>query len=412
MTLPSLAEGLDALRVNPLRTVLSTLGVIIGVASLVAVLSLGDGMERMARSEVERTTDVQTVTVTSRTSETIDGQSYPVRDYPIFSLADARSARDEIPENLGVSLSLTGRAPVESPETGKRRSSGVSAVLPDADRFVKMKFAHGRFFTPSEASRNAPVVVLSYKLASELAAGRDAGSMIGRSVKVSGNPREVIGVLESYTGERQLNLVVPFSAAPQLLPATSAPRTPTMLVKALRIEDVDLMRQRVEDWAARRFGRWERRIQIQTSEMRLEQATNGIFIFKLFMGAITGISLVVGGIGIMNVLLASVTERTREIGVRKAIGARPRDILVQFLAESVAISGAGSLIGVVVGLVGAFSIVAVIRAQAQAVYLDASFSWGTVSSAALSALLIGLIFGTYPARRAARLSPIDAIRHE
>src|SRR3954469_9027274 len=162
---PSFVQGFDALRVNPLRTALSTLGVIIGVASLVAVLSLGDGMERMVRSEVERSTDVQTVTVTSRTSEVIDGQSYPVRDYPVFTLADARSARDEIPEITGVSLSLTGRGTIESPETGKRRASGVSAVLPDADRFVQMKFAHGRFFTPAEASRNAPVVVLSYKLA-------------------------------------------------------------------------------------------------------------------------------------------------------------------------------------------------------------------------------------------------------
>jgi putative ABC transport system permease protein len=135
-------------------------------------------------------------------------------------------------------------------------------------------------------------------------------------------------------------------------------------------------------------------------------------VFKLFMGALTGISLLVGGIGIMNVLLASVTERTREIGVRKALGARRRDILVQFLAESVAISGAGSLLGVALGLSGAFAIVAGIRAQAQAIYLDATFSWSTVLSAAFSAIVVGLTFGTYPARRAARLSPIDAIRHE
>jgi len=114
----------------------------------------------------------------------------------------------------------------------------------------------------------------------------------------------------------------------------------------------------------------------------------------------------------MNVLLASVTERTREIGVRKAMGARRRDILLQFLAESVAISGAGSLLGIALGLSGAFAIVAAIRSQAQAIYLDATFSWSTVVSAALSAIIVGLTFGTYPARRAARLSPIDAIRHE
>ena len=404
--------GIDALQVNPLRTALSTLGVIIGVASLVAVLSLGDGMERMARSEVERTTDVQTVSVTSRTTETVDGQTMAVRDYPVFALADADAARTEIDRTLGVSLSLGGRTSVDSPQTGKRRSTGVTATLADADRFMRLEFSDGRYFSPIEAARNAPVVVLSSKLAGELAAGRAPSSMMGRTVRVNGNPREVIGVLAPYKGERELNLYVPFAAASTVLPPTIAPRTPTLLVKARRIEDVEVTKALVEDWVAQRFGRWEGRIEVRTSTQRLAQATQGIFIFKLFMGAITGISLLVGGIGIMNVLLASVTERTREIGVRKAMGARRRDILLQFLAESVAISGAGSVLGIALGLSGAFAIVAVIRTQAQAVYLDATFSWSTVISAALSAIVIGLTFGTYPARRAARLSPIEAIRHE
>jgi len=404
--------GIDALQVNPLRTALSTLGVIIGVASLVAVLSLGDGMERMARSEVERTTDVQTVSVTSKTTEMVDGQTMAGRDYPVFTLADAAAAREEISEVSGVSLSLGGRATVESPQTGKRRSTGVTATLADADRFMRLEFSDGRYFSQIEAARNTPVVVLSNKLATELAAGRAPSSMMGRTVRVNGNPREVIGVLAPYKGERQLNLYVPFAAASTVLPATIAPRTPTLLVKARRIEDVAFTKGLVEDWVAQRFGRWEGRIQVETSTQRLAQATEGIFIFKLFMGAITGISLLVGGIGIMNVLLASVTERTREIGVRKAMGARRRDILLQFLAESVAISGAGSVLGIALGLSGAFAIVAAIRAQAQAVYLDATFSWSTVISAALSAIVVGLTFGTYPARRAARLSPIDAIRHE
>jgi len=404
--------GMDALRVNPLRTALSTLGVIIGVASLVAVLSLGDGMERMARAEVERTTDVQTVSVTSKTTETVDGQTLPVREYPVFTLADATAARDEIDRAIGVSLSLSGRATVESPQTGKRRSTGVTATLADADQFMHLKFTDGRYFSPVEAARNAPVVVLSNKLAQELAAGRSPSSMLGRAVRVNGNPREVIGILAPYKGEFALNLYVPFVAAGTVLPATTAPRTPTLLVKARRLEEVEFTKALVEDWVAQRFGRWEGRIEVQTSSQRLAQATDGIFVFKLFMGALTGISLLVGGIGIMNVLLASVTERTREIGVRKALGARRRDILLQFLAESVAISGAGSLLGVALGLSGAFAIVAGIRAQAQAIYRDATFSWSTVLSAALSAIVVGLTFGTYPARRAARLSPIDAIRHE
>jgi putative ABC transport system permease protein len=141
------------------------------------------------------------------------------------------------------------------------------------------------------------------------------------------------------------------------------------------------------------------------------QAARGIVIFKLFMGAITGISLLVGGIGIMNVLLASVTERTREIGIRKAAGARRRDLLAQFLAESVTISLVGSFLGALLGLGAAFGATAVMRAKSSA-RIFAAVSWETLIVAAAAAILVGVVFGIYPALRAARLSPVEAIRHE
>ncbi|HEX5830064.1 MAG TPA: ABC transporter permease [Gemmatimonadaceae bacterium] len=407
-----LRVALDALRVNPLRTALSTLGIVIGVAALVAVLSLGDGLEAYGRREMERTTDVQTVIVSSRTTEEIDGQTFPRRDYPVFTPRDADLVRREVAGVAGVQLLVVGQAPVEWPVSGKRRMVGVSGTLAGTAEFLHLEFADGRFFTDAEAARNAPVVVLSHRLASELVPGRHPLALLGRQVRVGGTPREVVGVLTPYDGEVRHVAYVPITAAASVLRPTSTPRPPELMIKAATMEDVEPLRRRVEDWLGVRHGRWDQRIEVTTSIARLEQAQRGMLVFKGFMGAITGISLLVGGIGIMNVLLAAVTERTREIGVRKAVGARGRDVLLQFLAESVAISGAGSLAGVLLGLGGAFALTALIRATSGATFVHAAFSWSTVLLAALSAIVVGLVFGTYPARRAARLSPIDAIRHE
>jgi len=403
--------GVDAMRVNPLRTVLSTLGVVIGVGALVAVLSLGDGMERAARTQIERTTDIQTVGINAKTTERVDGQTFPVKDYPIFTRADAELAA-RIPGVVAMSLTAQGRAMVDLPETGKRRQATVSGVLSRADQFHHMKFAEGRLFTDAETGRASHVVVVSYKLAEDLMAGRDAERIVGRLVRVNGEPCEVIGVLEAYDGETTWEAYVPFEAAKSLLPAASTPRPTTILLRAQSVEQVPALATLATDWVAEQFGDRRKAVDVQTSETRIAQASQGILMFKLFMGAITGISLIVGGIGIMNVLLASVSERTREIGIRKAMGARKRDILLQFLAESVAIAGAGSLLGIALGLVSAFAITAIIRRQSEASFLAASFSWSTIAVAALLPVFVGLIFGTYPARRASHLSPIDAIRHE
>jgi putative ABC transport system permease protein len=135
-------------------------------------------------------------------------------------------------------------------------------------------------------------------------------------------------------------------------------------------------------------------------------------IFFIVVLTLSAIGLLVGGVGVIAIMMISVTERTREIGVRKALGAQRRDVLLQFLTESVAISGAGSAIGVLVGLASAFGVTAIIRASANAPFFHAGFSWITIAVAVASALGIGLAFGTYPALRAARMSPIEAIRHE
>jgi putative ABC transport system permease protein len=232
--LASVFVGLGTLRANPLRTILSTLGIIIGAAALVAVLTLGDGMEQFGRAQIASTTDLHSVVLEPRTAEVIDNQVYPLADYLVLTRADADALLRELPEVTAARLTLIGQAPIHRGGV-LVDSVAVQATLPSDATVLGRTFAAGRYFTADEAAANAAVVVLSHGLAVRVTGG-DAGGAVGQLVRLRERERTVIGVL-APPGSAQPPPVafVPLEGAGDALAPTPRPRAPTLILQAARV---------------------------------------------------------------------------------------------------------------------------------------------------------------------------------
>ncbi len=409
--LESARVGVGGLRANPLRTLLSTTGVVIGVAALVAAFSITDGVAVWSRALILRESSVQDISVTPATADTINGRIVSSHHAPTLTIEDASAAGAEIRGVAGHVLTLSGSAAAEY--LSRRAPVRLTLSTSELAEFSTLPLGAGRFFTDAEVVHSAPVVVLGYHLAQELAGARDAFWMIGHVIWLGAGRREVVGVLAPPKSGRDPDLVAfaPLRGGLELMDPSSAPRVPTLRLKAHTIEAVDTLRAATLDWLADRYGRSAPKLRISVANQQLANTRMAMRLTKLLLGMLVSLILAVGGIGIMNVLLAAVTERTREIGIRKAVGARARDIQTQFLIESVTVTGAGALIGFVLGIILAYSGTAAFR------YFMGSEIYPlirptTAVLAVFSSVLVGLVFGTYPARRAARLSPIEAIARE
>ncbi len=247
--------------------------------------------------------------------------------------------------------------------------------------------------------------VISLALARLLADSARPASLIGDQIPFAEGSVEVVAV---SAGENRgaLAAAAPFATDERLLAGHPEAPLPTMLLRAHRVEDVLQLRDSAVAWLEQQPGNWSGKVNVMVMQARLAQVQQGMLVFKLLMGSITGIALVVGGVGIMNVLLAAVVERTREIGIRKAVGARQVHIMTQFLSESVTIAVVGSTVGIALGLSAAAIASAVMRFQTDAPVYPA-VSVGSIAVSALAAIVVGLVFGTYPAIRAARLEQFD-----
>jgi putative ABC transport system permease protein len=396
--------ALRALRRNKLRTLLTMLGIIFGVGAVIAGISIGNGAK--AQIEAQIASLGQNVVLVLSGNVSRGGFAMGFGSAPSLTRGDYDAIRKEIAGVTGASPEVRSSAQIAA-----GNQNAFVQVLGVGEDYLDIRswpLRTGANFTDADVRNAGKVALIGQTTASALFGD---GDPVGQVIRIKSAPYTIVGLLGSkgmsMMGSDQDDVVlIPYtSAMVRLTGATTFRSFNVQAANAGLLEDVqsqitDLLRQR-HRIAAGRDDDFLVRTQQEISEM----ATMTSKIMAALLGAIAAGSLLVGGIGIMNIMLVSVTERTREIGVRMAVGARSRDILLQFLIEAVTLSLAGGLIGIACGVGGAR-------------LLSAYFGWTTLVSAdsilisfAFSAA-IGVFFGFYPARKAARLDPIDALRYE
>lgn len=403
------ASALTAIRLNAMRSLLTALGVIIGVASVIVMSAIGSG----ARDQVERSISrLGTNMLTISPGSTRAGRS---RAGAGTAAPLSEEDMDAIAERVDGVVAVTGSLSINAPLIYGNRNwtssiNGVSASFPIVRDW---EIAEGRFFGADEVARGAKVAVLGSSVVRELFG---AGIAVGERIRIAGAPFDVIGVMQTRGqagGFRDQDdiVLVPLSTARARLAGqnlTVPNQAGSILVKLSdqadlsRAEEeiVELLRQRrrirpgeQDDFRVRNVAEI---VQARTAAQRT---------LTWLLAATAAISLIVGGIGIMNIMLVSVTERTREIGLRMAIGARRSDILAQFLVEAIVLCLAGGLIGLLLGVGATYTIAGL--AGWPVLLSSTIIGVGIAASAA-----VGIIFGYVPARQAAQLNPIDALRYE
>ncbi len=394
------------LRSNKLRSVLTMLGITIGVASVIVLVSLGQAVDNFVRQQF---LGIGTNLLIVFPAENDQGETQRL------NMDEARALADpfRVPDALRVmpQLGITRDVTYEGNQFSVRILGVTSVYLEIRNRSV----TRGRFFTREEYDGQGRVALLGPQAAERIFPDSDP---VGERIRIQGLTFEVIGILNEVGGagfgpnDDDL-IVMPLTTAQARLTGdrlqTGVRPVTLVLVQARDSESVDLVAQQV-----RATLREERDIsfrdddsfEIFTQTDLLDSLGNVTGLLTIFLAVIAGISLIVGGIGIMNIMLVTVTERTREIGLRKAVGAQKRDILLQFLVEAVTLALAGGGVGIAIAAGGTLALSAALPD------LQASVQFSSVVLATLISLLVGVFFGIYPANRAASLNPIDALRYE
>ena len=401
-----------AIRAHKMRAFLTVLGVLVGVATVIAMVSIITGLNKSMAQQIESLgSDVIYVTK-HEIGIQFEGPSEEERNRPAITFEDALVVQELCPSVEAVSPQNWG----PGAKTVKYKDNKVSrfqliGVMPSYEVVNNNFVQEGRFFTESDVNYRAKVTVLGRDVVEVLFPNLDP---IGKEISIAGRnfaPRRfrVIGVMEerpSILGESQNNfLLLPYDTYKKLYPEekelllVAKPRRPELMEQA--IDEITQVMRIQRGLAADKPNNFAIATQDDLMDM-YRNITNAIY---MVMVVISSIGLLVGGVGVMNIMLVSVTERTREIGIRKAIGARKRDVLWQFLIEAMTLSGSGGILGIIIGLLVGQLVAAVtpLAAGVSLFWIVLGFSFS---------VSVGLIFGIYPAYRAARLDPIVSLRYE
>jgi putative ABC transport system permease protein len=416
--------GWKSLWLHRLRSLLTVLGIVFGVCSVIAMLAIGEGASFEAQEQIKNLGSqniiVRSVKPPEEQKVTDRGSQSYVIEYGV-TYTDLRRLQATIP---GIGLVLPARVLRDYVWNISRRvDTEIVATVPGYPTLRHQRVAQGRFFTDAEMAAEANVCVLGAEM---VAALFPLESPLGQEVRVGGGYYRVIGVMEPRG--QGAKAAAPASEAPpaahqMFIPLETAKtrygevlhrvrsgsfeqervQLHEVTVAVDRLERVSPVAEAIKQLLAHTHKKKDYEVVVPLELLRRAERTKQIF--NLVLGSIAAISLLVGGIGIMNIMLASVTERTREIGIRRALGAKRRDIVTQFLVETVLLSGAGGVLGVALGMMIPY---AVTRFAGMKTIITL---WSPLLAFGISAL-VGIVFGLYPALRAARMDPVEALRHE
>jgi putative ABC transport system permease protein len=403
----AILEALETLSANKMRSGLTILGIVIGVAAVIAMLAIGEGAQSYITGTIS---DLGTnlIFVVSGNSRSENKNIKPLTELDAKAMVDINLAPDVLVAEpvLSTRMQVTYGA--------EKKNTTIDGVTPTYIKISNYEYQEGSGLTEEHILGQASVAVLGVDVADKLFNRREG--LVGETIRIQGQPFRIVGVLKpkggGMGGSQDDLVMVPFSTAQSRLIRRSSSAVDMVIVQAASADTVVKTTEDISNILRTRhrtpIGSDDFQVISQQSAVTMVSSITNVL--TVFLGGVAAISLLVGGIGIMNIMLVSVTERTREIGLRKALGAKKSDIIIQFLVESALLSLFGGIIGIILGWLIAFVVGKVAAATGTA--FTPVVGMNAILLATLFSTAIGLFFGIYPANRASSLQPVEALRHE